>query len=129
MQHTTAPTPRVGKVRYWIFAALVVATVFGALGWAEAHGTNTMGPLTSALLPAPIGFEGRVAERLAVGSYAYLRVEREGAADAWVVAMRPRANVGDRVQISAVGRAENFDSKRLGRRFDELWFAVVRTTD
>lgn len=114
----------------WLLPAAVLAAIAGTLGWIHAHReTRAAGPLGSHLLPAPVRFDGRVVERLDAGPYAYLRVARDGAGDAWVVSMRGTVRAGDRVHVDAVGRVERFDSARLGRSFDDLWFAAVRTSD
>ena len=130
MEDTRTLAPRAGRAKLRRAAALVAALLLGTSGWALARSSSrSLGPLAGHLLPAPVSFAGRVDERLEAGSYAYLRVARDGASDAWVVAVRPRARVGDRVRVNAVGRAQRFESKRLARRFDELWFAAVRTGD
>jgi hypothetical protein len=123
---------RARRVKLGVLAVALVAVLLGtlSLAWARARGpAREPGPLEGHLLAEPVRFDGRVVERLEAGSYAYLRVTREGAGDAWVVGVRPRARVGDRVHVDAMGRAEGFKSKRLGRRFDELWFASVKILD
>jgi hypothetical protein len=126
---------RAGQRKLWLVAAAVLAAIAGTLGWLHVHrgapaaGPLAAGPLGSHLLPSPVSFDGRVVERLDAGPYAYLRVARDGAGDAWVVSMVGKPHPGDRVHVDAVGRADHFDSARLGRRFDDLWFAAVRTSD
>jgi hypothetical protein len=123
---------RARRVKIGLLAAALAGALLGSLslGWARAHApARGANPLEGHLLAESVGFDGRVAERLEAGSYAYLRVARDGAGDAWVVGMRPRARVGDRVHVDAMGRAEDFKSNRLGRRFDELWFASVKILD
>jgi hypothetical protein len=91
--------------------------------------SGALGPLQRYALPASerTSFDATVIERVDAGSYGYLRVQRDGnAAPTWVVTMRPSVGVGTRVHVTAFGRARNFDSKRLGRRFDDLYFAAVR---
>ncbi|HEU4408460.1 MAG TPA: hypothetical protein VFS43_24570 [Polyangiaceae bacterium] len=90
---------------------------------------GALGPLQRYALPAAerTSFDGVVLERLDAGSYGYLRVRRDGdAAPTWVVTMLPSVGVGARVHVKAYGRARDFDSRRLGRRFDDLYFATVR---
>ena len=126
MNDGIAPARRAGWVKYGLAAAAVVVALGVAAGLAGRGAPRVGNPLAGHLLPAPVRFEGRVVERLDAGSYVYLRVSRAGAADTWVVALRSRASIGDRVRIDAVGRAEGFHSKRLGRDFAELFFAAVR---
>jgi hypothetical protein len=95
---------------------------------ASAEG-GALGPLPRYALPAAErgSFDATVVERIDAGSYGYLRVQRDGsAAPAWVVTMRPSVDVGARVRVTTFGHARDFDSRRLGRRFDDLYFAAVR---
>jgi hypothetical protein len=111
-------------------ATIVAVTALTAAGMSAARGPGDAGsPLAGHLLPAPTRFEGRVLERLEAGSYAYLRIARDGSPDAWIVAVRPRPRPGDRVHVDALGRAERFHSARLGRDFSGLFFATVRAAD
>lgn len=91
--------------------------------------SGALGPLQRYALPASerTSFDATVTERVDAGSYGYLRVQRDGdATPTWVVTMRPSVGVGTRVHVTAFGHARDFDSKRLGRRFDDLYFAAVR---
>ncbi|NUP04785.1 MAG: hypothetical protein HOW73_01860 [Polyangiaceae bacterium] len=93
----------------------------------EAQGN----PLASYALPASerMRFTGRVLQRIDTGSYAYLEIEREGGVRAWVVTLastQGAIGVQSEVRVIAVGYAPHFDSKRLERSFDGLYFAVVR---
>ena len=88
-------------------------------------------PLAIYGLPAAdrIRFAGRVVERLVAGSYTYLEIERAAGDRAWVVTLTTSEGAAlgiDDVNVVAVGHARNFESKRLRRRFDDLYFAVVR---
>jgi hypothetical protein len=131
--------------------ALLASTWLTTLGWAlfvaapEAadsgdvaateQPSSALGPLGAYLLPASgrLSFEGRVLERLAAGSYTYLRIERGDGTRNWVVTLSgvtpssaAHAQPDSRVRVVAVGYAERFTSKRLSRSFDGLYFAVVR---
>ena len=64
--------------------------------------------------------EGRVAEVIPAGSYAYLRV-----GDAWFATLDHQLSVGDPVHLDPVGKAATFVSKRTGHTFQDLWFAAV----
>lgn len=66
-------------------------------------------------------WSGSVEERVEAGGYAYWKVD-----GAWVVGLDKALAVGDPVEVRPIGRASHFESKRTGRTFDELWFAVVR---
>lgn len=66
-------------------------------------------------------WSGTVHERVDAGGYTYLRVN-----EAWVVGLDKPVAVGDTVQVRPIGRADGFESRRTGRTFDTLWFAVLR---
>jgi len=68
--------------------------------------------------------EGTVTERLAAGRYSYLRLD----GDAWIATSGDPAQVGQRVHVQSFGTREDFESPRLGRRFDRVVFGIVRVT-
>lgn len=83
------------------------------------------------LVPPTRGHEeltGTVVERLAAGRYHYLRI-READTERWIATMGAGADVGARVVVRSFGLRRDFDSPRLGRRFDELTFGSVRLAD
>lgn len=72
---------------------------------------------------------GVVAERLTAGRYSYLRIHAacdRDCPDRWVATTGAGAEVGERVRVHSFGLRRDFDSPRLGRRFDELVFGTVR---
>ena len=85
-------------------------------------------PLTETQEPKPEqrAFSGKVGQVLGAGSYRYLAIVREDGREVWVVTTRREIASGDRVSVRTMGVAKQFVSKRLGRTFDELLFAVVR---
>jgi hypothetical protein len=68
--------------------------------------------------------DGVVTERLDAGRYSYLRLDGGD----WVATTGDPAQVGQHVQVESFGARENFDSPRLGRRFDRVVFGIVRVT-
>lgn len=128
-------TRRKGRLWAW-FAGVAVASaaLLGAGAYwrhgPEAPGARPLGPLSDFALPAGerMRFEGHVVQRLAAGSYTYLEVEKAGGERSWVVTLSSsrgaRAGAGG-VRVVAVGFADHFVSKRLGRSFDGLYFAAV----
>ncbi|WP_437957479.1 hypothetical protein WME76_40185 [Sorangium sp. So ce119] len=136
-------TRQVGRRRTRLAAVTVVSlALLGAgsvglcasAGWLpapEGADAGPLGPLSAFLLPAGEGarFEGRVVQRLDAGSYTYLEVERAEGERRWVVTLsssRGARSRADEVRVIAMGFAERFASKRLGRSFDGLYFAVVQ---
>lgn len=132
-----------GRIRSPLFLALWLAA--GALAvsnciprseeheeGAEAHDSaEVANPLAAFALPTAdrVRFAGRVVDRLVAGSYTYLEVERPDGGRAWVVTLSSSDGAKDgidEVGIVAVAHARHFASKRLGRQFDDLYFAVVR---
>lgn len=83
-------------------------------------------------LEAPVAghreWTGIVAEQLSAGRYRYLRVDEQGTSH-WVATTGVGPNVGERVHVRSYGTRHDFDSTRLGRRFDELVFGSVRVVD
>ena len=71
--------------------------------------------------------EGRVLERLSAGHYVYLRVATSAGERSWLVSLAATTPRGERVRALVLGRAERFHSRRLGRDFDPLLFAAVRS--
>lgn len=80
-------------------------------------------PLVNAALAIDeqFSFEGEITERIDTGDYRYMRVN-----ETWVVSLAMTSPTEGRVRVTAVGRASEFTSRRLGRRFDVLVFGVVR---
>jgi hypothetical protein len=107
----------------------VLAAYWSQQGLAHArlHGTPLGNPLLS-LSPAgdhgPL--EGRVAERLAAGSYTYLALAVPGRAEPrWVVTLGAGEPRGTQVKVRSFGQRSDFYSRRLQRSFSELVFGIV----
>lgn len=122
------------KLVLGVFAALTAVCLLVGARWFSLHDTTStkaLGPLSLFALPASqrLRFEGRVVERMSASSYVYLLVERAGGQRSWVVTLASSAGArvsAEHVKVLAMGYAEHFDSKRLARSFDGLYFAVVR---
>lgn len=121
--------------RRWARLAGAAAASLALLGagayWLRGAEARPLGPLSTFALPdgERLRFEGRVVQRLTAGSYTYLEVERAEGERSWVVTLSSSrgARAGaDGVQVTAMGFADHFVSKRLGRSFDGLYFAVVK---
>jgi len=93
---------------------------------AEAH-FAAHGPPGAKSLAEPLVVRGRVVERLDAGRYGYLRIAEGGSPGVWLVAVKPKARVGDAVVGKGVARARDFESRRLHRTFEELYFGSVAT--
>jgi hypothetical protein len=70
-------------------------------------------------------FQGRVTRLLPAGGYTYLEVLGP-AGPRWVVTIGGGQPVGADVNVNSFGARKAFRSRRLGRTFDDLLFAVVR---
>ncbi len=71
-------------------------------------------------------FEGTAREVLQVSGYTYVAVDTGAAGGVrWTVALHKDIDEGARVRVRAFGMKEAFESKKLGRTFDELWFALI----
>ena len=126
-----------GSMRTALAASFVLLVLCGALLCAQSQGGpalvgRALGPLTQYALPEGqrIIFRGRVLQRLASGSYAYLLIQRENGQQSWVVTLASSgfAAPSMAVRVMAFGFAEHFESKRLQRDFPQLYFAVVRAS-
>lgn len=114
------------------FLLIAIGVLFAEHWWlVPAKAGSALGPLARYALPASerLRFEGRVIERVQASSYTYLLVERAGGDRSWVVTLA--SSIGaqsrvSRVRVVAMGYAAHFNSKRLARTFDGLYFAVVR---
>lgn len=128
---------RSAAVPIWI-AALVLSACRAAAPEVDAapaaapathEASSTAAPAASPIgqLQAPSAadreIEGIVAERLAAGRYSYLRVD-----DVWIATTGDEARVGDHVRVQGFGARTDFESPRLGRRFDRLVFGLVQST-
>jgi hypothetical protein len=68
-------------------------------------------------------FSGTVREVLPAGRYTYLRVHVADGDERWVVVQGDAQR--DHVTVHSYGRRRDFVSSRLGRTFDELYFASL----
>lgn len=107
---------------------LAVALVAGGLTFTLAPRSAAGNPLANAALSAAQEFtvDADVVESVPAGSYLYLRIV-ENRREHWVATLTSTAPKGvSRVRVQVFGRAKDFHSKRLGRDFEELWFAAVQ---
>jgi hypothetical protein len=68
-------------------------------------------------------FSGTVQEVLPAGRYTYLRVHVADGDERWVVVQGEAER--EHVAVRSYGRRRDFVSSRLGRTFDELYFASL----
>ena len=126
------------QCRRRIVALSLFSGLFALMSLATCSLTNggsfgSAGPLAAYALPAGerVLFDGHVVERLDAGSYVYLAVDKSPTERVWVVTLASSKGAAPgvaNVHVVAMGHATHFDSKRLGRSFDDLYFAVVRST-
>ncbi len=123
-----------------LLAALAALAGALALRSATAAPSQPAAQRPGAAAPAPGGplaslgpesqerrvIEGRPVERLKAGTYTYVRIEDDQGVSRWVVMMGGLAGAATRVRATTMARATDFPSQRLGRRFDELFFGVIR---
>jgi hypothetical protein len=96
----------------------------GPTAQVEAVGSN---PLLDAAEPSAdeTSFAGVIHQRLAAGGYSYLEVRTADGGIHWVATLGPGADVGDQVGVRVFAAHDDFDSRRLGRRFDRVLFGSV----
>ncbi len=77
--------------------------------------------------PAAGGLHGKIAEKLDVPSYSYLRLET-GSGSTWVAVPTSPLTVGTEVTVNNPMEMKNFESKALNRTFDVILFAQSATS-
>lgn len=70
-------------------------------------------------------FEGEVAEVLEAGNYTYFALVDQGGVRRWVVTPGGQYRGATRLRVRSFGRRHGFESERLRRRFDDLYFVSV----
>jgi hypothetical protein len=113
---------------------ILAAATLSLLALASACGAPAAAPTPG---PAPVAtgmpfsiekltetFEGNANEVLRVSGYTYVAVDT-GAGVRWAVSLQKDIDEGAHVRVRAFGKKEAFESKKLGRTFDELWFAII----
>lgn len=109
-----------------LLVALAALPILLGSATSAASSETPTNPLLNAALAVDeqFSFEGEITERIDTGDYRYMRVN-----ETWVVSLAMTSPTEGRVRVTAVGRAQEFTSRRLGRRFDVLVFGVVRAAD
>jgi len=116
--------------RRTLLAALLLLAAGALTGWRLLTPTAPHGnPLTQYALEDKDVFTvpARVLERVAAGSYLYVRLEA-GGREHWLATLRATAPDATLVRATVFARADRFHSARLRRDFDGLWFGVLRPT-
>lgn len=75
--------------------------------------------------PSAAGLSGTVAEVIQVDSYTYLKLTRSGAEPIWAAVPKTEIGQGETVHIVDATLMTGFESKTLGRRFDEIYFGTL----
>lgn len=115
-------------MRRKLLMTVLVLAMLGAGTALSSLPSGTGGnPLTRHALDAASRYtlRGRVEERLAAGSYLYLRVRDASGGGHWVATLRSTAPAADEVEVRVMARSERFTSRRLGRDFAPLHFGAV----
>ena len=73
-------------------------------------------------------FQGEVLEAINAGSYTYLRLQTKDG-EVWAATMLANFTKGMKVQLHDPSLMTNFQSKALGRTFDEIVFASAVSTE
>lgn len=66
-------------------------------------------------------FVGDAAEVRAASGYEYVRI-----GERWVVGLAKGVEVGAAVEVTPIGVARDFRSRKTGHVYEELWFGVLR---
>jgi hypothetical protein len=106
-------------------ALAVSLVILLGVGVALARPAPGGNPLSRYGLAEPTLLHGQVLERVAAGSYLYLRLRDDSGLEHWVATLRATASSADDVNVTVVARAPSFTSKRLARVFEPLLFGAV----
>ena len=87
----------------------------------SAQSSSEKTPPAPAQQQAPSGIEGTVASTMDAGGYTYVEVDSQGK-KIWIAGPASKVSVGDKVSASGGMLMTNFNSKSLGRTFDEIFF-------
>ena len=74
-------------------------------------------------------FSGEVQEVLPAGNYTYFRMGDGSGGQRWVVIPSASHRDATHLQVRSFGLRHDFHSNRLGRDFDDLYFASVLSTE
>ena len=116
-----------------LLAAAALAIALAACGSSSSSVVEQKS--SSARMPfvlekATESYEGVAEQVLQVPSYTYVAVKTDGGDVRWAVSLKQRGiHEGARVHVRSFGEKEQFESKKLGRTFDRLSFAVIHTTE
>lgn len=100
---------------------LLAAALVSASACTKHEASN---PLTEFGLPNSFELRGQVLERVAAGSYLYLRIT-DGHTEHWVATLRRTATSDASVNVTVFAQAPHFHSSRLDREFSPLLFGAV----
>jgi len=109
--------------------AAALAALTAAACAAPSDGPHTAS-MPFKLEKATESYEGVAQQVLQVPSYTYVAVKTDGGDVRWAVSLKKRElHEGARVHVRSFGEKEQFESKKLGRTFDRLSFAVIHTEE
>ena len=73
---------------------------------------------------APQVLTGKIAEKVDVSQYSYLRLTTKSG-DVWAAVSKTDKKVGDEVGVANAFPMQNFESKELNRKFDVVYFGSI----
>jgi hypothetical protein len=116
-----------------IGVAAVLAVVLGNRSSDTPRATSEPTPSAAAAEPASdepaaTGIEGKIAEKMDVSSYSYLRLVRADGSDVWTAVPKTDADVGDVVAVRDAQLMQNFKSSTLNRTFEAIYFGSLGPT-
>lgn len=109
----------VKKIQVIVAVAMLVALVAGCKN--DVKKAEDTGAATPAV-QADAGLSGKVAETMDASGYTYVLVDN-GTEQIWVAGPQTAVKVGDEVYIPEGSAMPNFESKTLGRTFEQIIFA------
>ncbi|MBE9503919.1 MAG: DNA-binding protein [Proteobacteria bacterium] len=106
------------KILKRLSTSLIIALLL--LGCKEESVQSSIEKVPPAQQP-PINIEGTVISTMDAGGYTYVEVDKQGN-KIWIAGPATKVTVGEKVSAPGGMPMTNFNSKSLGRTFDEIFF-------
>jgi hypothetical protein len=116
--------------RAWVAVAAAVVLLglvtWGVGSWGDAPALGAkLSPLLGAQ-PADERWAGEAVEVLSAGRYRYVKLACDDGHTRWIATDRQGLKAGQRASAQVYAARDGFESRRLGRRFERLYFGAVK---
>jgi hypothetical protein len=108
--------------RAWVAVAAAVVLLglvtWGVGSWGDAPALGAQ--------PADERWAGEAVEVLSAGRYRYVKLACDDGHTRWIATDRQGLKAGQRASAQVYAARDGFESRRLGRRFERLYFGAVK---